>query len=232
MRWRERALSALLRPARRAAEVRARLGRRARRTAVEEVDGVPIVVLPDVFNPVMEGTSPLVARALRRAVGARPADAPPLAVLDLGTGCGLAAVFAALRGAEVVAVDLNPEAVRNARLNAQLHHVEHRVDVRQGDLYGPLEGRRFDLVAFDPPRHQGQPTTFFDLAWESEDVLDRFVAGLPGALNEGGAALIGVSSDTATARLPELLTKAGFTLETVHERRRLGAVERVLRASV
>jgi len=39
-------------------------------------------------------------------------------VLDMGTGCGVNAILAASRGAQVVAVDVNPTAIRAARANA------------------------------------------------------------------------------------------------------------------
>lgn len=224
--WGERALGAALGPLRRAREARARLAPR-RRTSVEEIDGVPIIVLPDVFNPASNRTGCLLARSARDAIRPRPVGAAPARVLDLGTGTGIAAVFAALRGAEVVAVDLNPEAVRNARLNAQLHHVEHRVDVRQGDLLAPVRGQRFDLVLFDPPRYRGRPSTFLDLAWQSENVLERFADGLPGVLAPGGEARFVVSTDADSEGLPALLRAQGFALRELSSRTWLGAVEAV-----
>lgn len=221
--------STLLRPIRRAAEVRERLGRRSRRTTVEELDGVPLVVLPDVYNPVTNRTGAMLARVVRDAVPVRSSSEPVPRMLDLGTGSGVAAVFAALRGADVVAVDLNPEAVRNARLNAQLHHVEHRIDVRQGDLFEPVVGERFDVVAFDPPRHRGRPSTFIDLAWEGEDVLDRFVHGLAEVLADGGVALVSTRSDSASRALPEALRDAGFAVDLVVERSAYGATNGIVR---
>ena len=148
----------LLGPLRRAADLRARIGRRSRQTTVEELDGIPVVVLPDVYNPVTNRTGAMLARAVRQFVPVRPAAEAPPRVLNLGAGSGVVSVFAALAGADVVAVDLNPESVRNVRLNAQLHHVEHRIDAKQGDLYAPVTGQRFDVVAFDPPRHRGRPS--------------------------------------------------------------------------
>jgi ribosomal protein L11 methyltransferase len=54
-------------------------------------------------------------------------------VLDLGTGTGILALGAALLGAQsVLAVDINPLAVRTAIANVRLNGLEERVDVKEG----------------------------------------------------------------------------------------------------
>ena len=56
-------------------------------------------------------------------------------VLDLGTGSGVLAIAAALRGAgPVLAVDIDGDAVDTARANVALNHVEHVVQVRRADV--------------------------------------------------------------------------------------------------
>jgi len=78
-------------------------------------------------------------------------------VLDLGTGCGILAVFAADQAAKVIATDIEQAAVENARENVQRHGVEHIVEVRQGDLFAPVEGESFDVMYVTLPfpfRHE------------------------------------------------------------------------------
>lgn len=59
-------------------------------------------------------------------------------VLDVGTGSGILAIGAALLGAQsVLAVDIDPEAVRVAKENVERNALWHAVTVREGDL---LEG--------------------------------------------------------------------------------------------
>jgi ribosomal protein L11 methyltransferase len=54
-------------------------------------------------------------------------------VLDLGTGTGILALGAALLGAErILAVDINPLAVRTALLNVRLNRFEERIEVKEG----------------------------------------------------------------------------------------------------
>lgn len=186
------------------------LRRRLGRVVLEEIDGVPLVVLRQVFNPVLFRTGEILART----VAASPFAEGNGRALDLGTGSGAGAVFAARRGFRVTAVDLNPEAVRCARINALLHHLEDRIEVREGDLFSPVAGEQFDLVLFNPPFFRGAPRDRLDLAWRGTDVLERFAAGLPGALTERGTALLCLSTDGDGEALLATLRRGGFSIET------------------
>jgi methylase of polypeptide subunit release factors len=70
-------------------------------------------------------------------------------VLDLGTGSGIQALHAARTAAEVVGTDVSARALRFAALNAALNGVS--VDLRDGDLYAPVAGERFDRIVSNPP---------------------------------------------------------------------------------
>jgi HemK-related putative methylase len=175
------------------------LRRRLGRIALEEIEGVPLVVLPKVFNPAVFRTGRLLARAVD--AWTPPPQEKEIRVLDLGTGSGVGALFAARRGFRVVAVDVNPEAVRCARVNALLHHLEDRIEARQGDLFAPVAGERFDLVLFNPPFFRGEPADDLDRAWRGTDVLERFAAELQTVLKPAGQALLVLSTDGDGAAL-------------------------------
>jgi release factor glutamine methyltransferase len=189
------------------------LGRRYGRLVLEAIEGVPLVVLPHVFNPVLLRSGALMARAIARL----PLEAAPggLPVLDLGTGSGVGAIFAARRGASVVAVDINSEAIRCTRINALLNHVDERIEVHQGDLFDPVRGRRFDLVLFNPPYYRGAPVDALDHAWRGEHVFERFAAGLGEVLTPDGYALLVLSTDGQCDELLVELAAAGFRWEAV-----------------
>lgn len=74
---------------------------------------------------------------------------PGESVLDLGTGSGVQAVFAATRARRVVATDIDPLAVENARLNVGAHGLEKIVSVVEGDLFSPVKNEQFDVVLFN-----------------------------------------------------------------------------------
>ena len=183
---------------------------RVRKPALERIDGVTLLSLPDVLNPVVFRSGELLARTVAESPLAEPSAHR---ALDMGTGTGVGAVFLARRGWRVAAVDLNPEAVRCARINALLNRQEDRIEIRQGDLFDPVEGERFGLVLFNPPFFRGEPKGLFDLAWRSRDVMERFAAGLPAALADDGLALILLSTDGDAEGMLEALAAHGLRIE-------------------
>lgn len=72
---------------------------------------------------------------------------PGETVLDLGTGSGIQAIFAAETASKVIATDLYQNAVDNANFNIQGHNVGKIVEARKGDLFGPVkDGETFDVI--------------------------------------------------------------------------------------
>jgi ribosomal protein L11 methyltransferase len=72
--------------------------------------------------------------------------APGAAVLDVGTGSGILAIAAARLGASsVLAMEIDPVAVKAARANVELNGLQRVITVRQGSLPLP-EPAQFDLV--------------------------------------------------------------------------------------
>lgn len=195
------------------------LDRRQGRIVIETIDDVSLVVLPGVFNPVLFRSGAFMAQA----VAETPLPAGPR-VLDMGSGTGVGAIFAAQRGAQVTAVDINPEAVRNTRINALLNKLADRVTAVQGDLYAPVAGRRFDLILFNPPFYRGQPAAQWDRAWRATDVFERFAAGLDGHLAPGGRALLILSTDGDGDQLLALLEQAGFDISIVDRKNLLNEI--------
>jgi release factor glutamine methyltransferase len=189
--------------------------RRIRRPVLEFIDGIPILVLPDVLNPVVFRSGEFLARTLAQAPFA--AGESRIA-LDMGTGSGVGALFAARLGYRVVAVDLNPEAVRCANINALMNRMEQQIEILQGDLFAPVADRQFDLVLFNPPFFRGKPKNLFDLAWRDDHVRDRFAAALPRALKPNGQALILLSTDGEADGMLQALRRAGLAVAQFAQR--------------
>jgi len=180
----------------------------------ERVHGAPFLVTPSVFNPKLPRTGEFFAAQIDSRLVHRDA-----VVLDMGTGSGVCAVFAARYAQRVVAVDINPAAVRCAVINALLNDLEHKIDVRHGDLFAPLHGERFDLVLFNPPFVREAPRDHRDQAWRSTDVAERFAAGLAAHLKPGGAALVLLSTFGDGGVFLREFHRQGFEIAVHAERR-------------
>lgn len=201
---------------------------RHRRLVLERVAGMPLLVLPDVFNPGLFHTSEALVRVIEREI-----QTPGVRVLDVGTGTGIAAIAAAHRDARVIAVDISPEAARCAQINVLLNRVENSVEVRLGDLFEPVRGERFDLVVFNPPFYAGVPSEWWEAAWRSDGVLERFAGGLQNVLSPYGRAIVVVSS--TTVGLDEAMARAHVECRSLWERdlvnERLSVLEWTLRVA-
>lgn len=68
--------------------------------------------------------------------------------LEIGCGTGIFSVLAALEGADFVcAIDINSDAIANTIENAQLHNVNSKMNVLQGDMFSPLrKDEQFDVI--------------------------------------------------------------------------------------
>ena len=194
---------------------------------LERVLDMPIMVIPGVANPKLLRTGAFFASLIdAQLIGAGTT------VLDMGTGSGVCALFAARYARRVVAVDISAAAVRCTRLNCALNHLEDRVDVRHGDLFAPLSGERFDLVLFNPPFLLGSPKDDRDATWRSNDAARRFAAGLDAHLEPSGVALVLLSSfGDACALFESELRSNGFRMEIFARRRYINETLTILRAT-
>lgn len=132
-----------------------------------------LVVLPGVFDPVLTKVGAWLAKVMPAHV--RPGER----WLEIGTGSGVVACALARAQARVTATDIDPAAVRNARLNAALGELD--VDVREGDLFEPVGDERFDVVVanlpFWPVSGTHLPLGHAFAAGDDYAILRRFAAG-------------------------------------------------------
>jgi release factor glutamine methyltransferase len=180
-----------------------------------EFHGLMLRVSPAVLVP-RPDTETLVDWALELL-------ATPLAlapeVADLGTGSGAIALALKHRhpAAHVQAVDCSAAALAVARANAAHHGLQ--VEWHLGDWWQPLHGRRFHLVASNPPyvaeddphlaalRHE--PALALTAGGGGLSALAAIVAGAASRLHDGGWLLLEHGHEQADAvRL--LLADAGF----------------------
>lgn len=144
-------------------------------------------------------------------------------VLDMGTGCGILGIIAAEKASLVVAIDINPTAVRCAKENAKLNGVVDKMFFIQGDLFTPLKmEEKFDLILFNAPYLPTEPfegKTFVELAWaggaSGRSVIDRFLEGIYEHINSGGRVLLMQSTLANVNKTMKIFEGKGFKAEII-----------------
>ena len=122
---------------------------------------------------------------------------PALDVLDLGCGSGILAIAAAKLGAgKVLALDIDPIAVRAARENAALNGIAQRIAVEQGSLETVISSaRRFDLLMVNIL---------------ARVILEMSGRGLAQVLRPGGIAIFSGIIDNQADEVEASLRRAGL----------------------
>jgi methylase of polypeptide subunit release factors len=112
-------------------------------------------------------------------------------VLDLGTGSGIQALLAARHAARVIATDTNRRALNFAGLNARLNGVAN-IELREGDLYGPVEGHQFDLIIANPPFVISPESRYAyrDSELPGDAISERVIRGASMLLSDGGYGIV------------------------------------------
>ena len=141
-------------------------------------------------------------------------------VLDLCTGSGCLAILAAhaFPQAEIDAVDISGDALDVAARNIADYGLEDRVSLHRGDLFGPLGGRRYDLIISNPPyvdaegmaalprECRAEPSMAFDGGPDGLDIVNRILEQAGRHLTEAGGLLceIGRGRAPLEAAFPNL----------------------------
>ena len=162
---------------------------RFNRLVLENVAGRPLLILPQVFNPTLFLTSEFMVTIFNKHL-----IPPGSSVLDMGTGSGIGAIFASQWADQIIAADVNPIAVRCARINVLLNEVEACVQVIESDLFAAIIPQQFDVILFNPPYFCGEPTSLLDKAFRATDVIERFALSVEDYLSENGRILLLLSS--------------------------------------
>lgn len=203
-----------------------RLRRRAKREPLQYIDGKAafrdlwLAVDPRVLIPRPE-TEGLVQAVLDWAAGR---DA--LSALDVGTGSGAIALALATEGpfARVVASDLSADALEVARANREAAAPGAPVELRQGSLFAPVAGERFDVIVSNPPYVGDEERAGLDAEvrdWEPAgalfagvgglDVLRPLVAGAAAHLSPGGLLAMEMGAGQADAVCALVRDTGAFT---------------------
>jgi len=136
-------------------------------------------------------------------------------VLEIGTGSGIIAIEAAKKGGVVVATDINPFAIEHAKKKAEEAGIE--VEFRQGNLFEPVKGEKFDLVIFNPPylQKEEEAKEWIDHSYSDSSVIKEFLGQYKNYLNAGGRVLLVNSSVSGVDVQGKVLAEKKLFFETI-----------------
>lgn len=139
---------------------------RTRESKDLNIGGVTVRVNKDVFSPDPEMTNS--SLVLLKCLP----DLEGKSVLDIGTGCGILAVYAAMNGASrVTAVDIDPNAVANTTENVERLGLQNIIEVKRANLFDGLTNR-YDLIVANLPI---LGAVWLDLTGPLSKVYERFL---------------------------------------------------------
>jgi ribosomal protein L3 glutamine methyltransferase len=141
-------------------------------------------------------------------------------ILDICTGSACLAILAAnfFPDAKVDATDLSADALDVARINLKDHDLESHITLHQGDLFAPVNGKRYDLILANPPyvakaeaeafppEYQAEPLMAHVSGADGLDITRRIISEAPKHLKQGGLLIceIGTGRHIIEAEFPEL----------------------------
>lgn len=140
-------------------------------------------------------------------------------ILEIGTGSGLLPLCCLQAGAgHVVATDVNPAAVANAKYNAGLLGLGSRLDVRLVPLddagaYAVIaEGEQFDLIISNPPWENQQPASIDEYALYDPGfaLLHSLLSGMQRHLKDDGRAWLAYGCREAILAMLKLAPELGL----------------------
>lgn len=140
--------------------------------------------------------------------------------LEVGSGSGVVlAAMAELGAASLCGVDIEETAVGVGRW--LLHRLGYgaRLEMLQGDMWRPVAGRRFDVIAanlpqfpMEPAPHGGRLPSWSSGGLGGRRLLDRLVEGLAEHLAPGGRAIITHNGFVDLERSRAMLARDGLSL--------------------
>ena len=183
------------------------------------IQGVPFYVDERVIVP-RSFIGELLMTTFAESNGLTDDPAAVSRVLDLCAGGGSLAILVAraFPNATIDAADLSADALAVARRNVDDHGLSDRIKLKQGDLFAPLKGERYDLILTNPPYVDAEAIAAFPPEYAAEprlahaggtdglDIVRRILGEAPDHLTPEGRLVceIGRGQDRLVRDYPDL----------------------------
>jgi len=179
-----------------------------KKPVVFNVNGIEIIVNPHVFPPATD--TKLLITNIHTKKGER--------IIDLTTGSGSAAIAAGLQGASGLAIDINPDAVKNANQNFKRQEVQ--MEAIESNLFDNVPDEKFDQMFANGPFIEGDITDPMDYAcYGARTFVEELLSGVKKHLKQDGKLLIVMSAWSDLDHFEETAKKNGLRTSLVATRK-------------
>jgi release factor glutamine methyltransferase len=137
--------------------------------------------------------------------------------LELGAGSGLLSLYAAKKGAHVVATDINPVSIECIKTNAEENDVE--ITVIHSDVFDTVSLQKFDFILINPPYYKKKPVSFSDYAWycgENGEYFQKLFKGLDNYMDENSIVLMVLCNGCDVQMIRSIAMENSFWMKCVH----------------
>lgn len=177
------------------------------------VSGIGVEFKPGVFAPFW-GDSSLLAEVLIKVIKKNEK------VLDIGTGTGIQAIAAGKNAKNVLAVDINKNAVMCAKENVEKSGLKKIIKVKESDLFSRVRGK-FDTIIFNPPFRWFKPRDMLERGEVDEGykTLRKFLEEAGNFLEQRGRIILVFSDSGDIKYLEKTIGENGFNKNIITQKK-------------
>lgn len=140
-------------------------------------------------------------------------------LLEIGAGSGLLSIYAAKKGASVVASDINPVSVKCLKINAAENGIE--MIAVQSDVFESIPKQNFDFIVLNPPYYKKNPSSLYDYGWycgENGEYFQKLFKHLSGYVYKSSNVLMVLCDGCDLEMINSIACEYGFGFRCVHEK--------------
>ena len=183
--------------------------------------GKKFIVLPGVFPPIFPDSIILAKNILKEV---KKNDR----VLDIGTGSGIQAIFAASKSNEIVATDISNKALKCAEFNIKKYKFQQKICLKKSNLFSKISGK-FDLIIFNPPFRWFKPKNFDERSETDENYfnLQKFFRMAKKFMSKNARIIMVFSNSGDIEFFESLIVKNNFYFKIISKKKSEGWLYRV-----
>jgi release factor glutamine methyltransferase len=181
------------------------------KTRAYSYKGIHLQIPPQVFHPGFFFSTKLLLRYVSKE------HLNNKTFLELGAGSGLLSIYAARKGASVVATDINPIAVQCIQTNAEENAVE--ITTIHSNLFDAIPYRQFDFILINPPYYKKKPSSVTEYAWycgENGEYFQKLFGSLSEYMHEHSNVLMVLCDGCDIALVKKLASESLFLMNCVY----------------